>query len=551
MINNLPNSPFTHSLLVNSKQDDTSAASDATIEGSKVRYLLGSEPGELDRTHQFLIDEGAEFSATQQIQDTYFDSEEYVLLRHGIACCHRETLGQSALILMPIDGMGVNQNLENRLIQWLDIERDLDIACIKKLPKGRCKKKLKKFADGKKLRVKFKINLLRNHYNFSSELDNCNANLDIVSIDRRSLKSTPTGSLIHNELVLSFPHTGSDVRDSLSVSLGNKLSLTLVPSTHFQRAVKLEGLWLKQLLREHNQHLLGVQSGHDLLRVILCNQLQLIHYWYSVAIEDLDPEGVHQMRVAIRYIRSTLKTFSPTLSKQDMHQWHTEFRWLGKRLGAVRDLDVFGEWLLTLERDRGSKDKTILEAYIGDVEELRRKAIQGLRTTLESDRYKGLIREFQAWLSQEKCFFLHNSLTYQSIEQLAQTLLGNAKKRMRKKLVKISPKCHPTDLHDFRIECKRLRYSVNSLQHFSGQNLGPLEIACKQLQTELGEHQDIYEHSLRIKRYALRKTNVVQNAALVFLLGGVFTDMQRENERQRVQFSKHWKNYKKGLLKLT
>src|SRR6266545_895721 len=53
-----------------------------------------------------------------------------------------------------------------------------------------------------------------------------------------------------------------------------------------------------------------------------------------------DAEAVHDMRVATRRLRSTLRTFRPLLPAERTEPLRGELRWLGERLGAVRDGDV-------------------------------------------------------------------------------------------------------------------------------------------------------------------------------------------------------------------
>src|SRR2546423_3425413 len=52
-----------------------------------------------------------------------------------------------------------------------------------------------------------------------------------------------------------------------------------------------------------------------------------------------DPDAVHDMRVATRRSRSTLRTFRP-LFDPTVQRLRDELRWLGQALGQVRDGDV-------------------------------------------------------------------------------------------------------------------------------------------------------------------------------------------------------------------
>src|SRR6185312_11718307 len=54
-----------------------------------------------------------------------------------------------------------------------------------------------------------------------------------------------------------------------------------------------------------------------------------------------DPEGVHQVRVAVRRIRSALQLFSPHLESHAKSLFEGELRHAGQTIGEARDWDVF------------------------------------------------------------------------------------------------------------------------------------------------------------------------------------------------------------------
>jgi inorganic triphosphatase YgiF len=70
------------------------------------------------------------------------------------------------------------------------------------------------------------------------------------------------------------------------------------------------------------------------------------------------PEGIHQMRVAVRRLRSVLSALKPILPAEHYRWTSDELRWLAKALGPARNWDVFAtnllepvERALPLERD--------------------------------------------------------------------------------------------------------------------------------------------------------------------------------------------------------
>lgn len=58
------------------------------------------------------------------------------------------------------------------------------------------------------------------------------------------------------------------------------------------------------------------------------------------------PEGIHQFRVGLRRLRSAFSVYSPVISGDTVDHLTAEARWLGRIVGAQRDLDVITDQLL-------------------------------------------------------------------------------------------------------------------------------------------------------------------------------------------------------------
>ncbi|MDR0360825.1 MAG: CHAD domain-containing protein, partial [bacterium] len=89
-----------------------------------------------------------------------------------------------------------------------------------------------------------------------------------------------------------------------------------------------------------------------------------------------DPEDVHQARVAVRRLRSDLRTFSPLLAAEWTAELRDELRWLGGELGAVRDAEVLRDRLQAkagrLPPADAEAGRRVVCALDGDVRESRR-----------------------------------------------------------------------------------------------------------------------------------------------------------------------------------
>lgn len=78
------------------------------------------------------------------------------------------------------------------------------------------------------------------------------------------------------------------------------------------------------------------QALADILRGCLA---QIVHN-RAVAAVSAGPEGPHQLRVALRRLRTALKTFRPVIDCAEMRRLDAEARWLARAVGDLRDLDV-------------------------------------------------------------------------------------------------------------------------------------------------------------------------------------------------------------------
>jgi CHAD domain-containing protein len=87
-------------------------------------------------------------------------------------------------------------------------------------------------------------------------------------------------------------------------------------------------------------------STEQALRCITAHLADVIGHWATLVPNAAGPEPVHQMRVAVRRLRSALSVFRPAVAARDqpalwLDQLAADLRDLAARLGAARDWDVF------------------------------------------------------------------------------------------------------------------------------------------------------------------------------------------------------------------
>lgn len=117
-------------------------------------------------------------------------------------------------------------------------------------------------------------------------------------------------------------------------------------------------------------------------------------------LEGRDPEYLHQMRVALRRMRSTLAVFAPLFPEAVVAPVRAELRWAAASLGAARDWDVFATQTLPLAAAEIGPRLAASE-LAARCEGLRSAAGGQARRAVRSARYRRLLLELATWLAGE------------------------------------------------------------------------------------------------------------------------------------------------------
>jgi inorganic triphosphatase YgiF len=184
------------------------------------------------------------------------------------------------------------------------------------------------------------------------------------------------------------------------------------------------------------------------------------------AYEGLDPEGVHQMRVGVRRLRSGLSLFSSLLPPEQVAPLREELRWLAGELGAARDLDVFLDETIEPLFRRFSEDPA-LKRLRDETRELRVGSHTRVRRAIDSPRYPRLILCLGRWIA---------ARAWRDAPPSAESarLLGPARDETDPLLEQRHQKacalgCRAAELsleekHRLRLQLKKLRYAAEFLR---------------------------------------------------------------------------------------
>lgn len=181
----------------------------------------------------------------------------------------------------------------------------------------------------------------------------------------------------------------------------------------------------------------------------------------AILLETRSVESLHQARVAMRRLRSSLSLFRQLVADPETEALKRRLRALSARLGEARNLDV----ILERASDLGSGQDEAAADLTGVANRMRADrevAYDRVVETLGSKRFRGLMLDVLAW-AEDGAWRRTNDAEArarldQPIEVLAGELLRRGRKRVRKRgrhLGEISPDAR----HEVRIEAKKLRYA--------------------------------------------------------------------------------------------
>lgn len=215
------------------------------------------------------------------------------------------------------------------------------------------------------------------------------------------------------------------------------------------------------------------------------------HFARLVASEDgtragTDPEDLHRMRVATRRLRAAWRIFGDAYVADRTRRFPKELRALGRRLGAVRDLDVLIEGLDRYRAELPEPQAAALDPLADAWRARRDTARSALLRELDSDGYRRFVADFEVFVSTDGADVRPVEATEpHHVRDTAPSRIWRAHERVRA-YDGVLPWADVATLHELRIAAKWLRYSIEFVREALGPEVGPLVERVVALQDHLG-----------------------------------------------------------------
>jgi CHAD domain-containing protein len=246
-----------------------------------------------------------------------------------------------------------------------------------------------------------------------------------------------------------------------------------------------------------------------------------------------DPEIVHQARVAIRRLRSVLRTFSPLLEAGWAQERRARLRQLSDELSATRDADIM------LQRARKALLKSAYntmastDALLSRLIASRDDAYARLAEIRGERQHASILREIAAL--PEQVVVLEPDVQARAV---APMLLANAWRRVRKRVRRAGKHPSDPDLHRIRMAAKHLRYALEAFATVLGRKALRVARRVEKLQDVLGR-----EHDAAVLAQLMRSEGLPPEAAIA--ARGVALHEEKAACKARRRWRGSWRELRK------
>ena len=279
----------------------------------------------------------------------------------------------------------------------------------------------------------------------------------------------------------------------------------------------------------------------DGVRAVLANLAESIEANWQGTVEDVDPEFLHDWRVAVRRTRSVLgesKHVLPTAVGQEARE---RFRTLGRATGPARDLDVY---IIEWPTYTAGLDAGVREALGPALDLLRRhrdEAQRNLVELLRAARADGWLARWRSWLDGPVTDPDQGRDQHRPLGDHVAARIRASHRRLVDHGRQIRPDSPAEALHDLRKDAKRLRYMLDCFGSLLPDHRRDRFVKrLKALQSNLGEHQDaeVHVHHLRLVSHELHEHGAASGTLVA--IGQLAEQLDRRRHATRVEFAEQF-----------
>ncbi len=287
------------------------------------------------------------------------------------------------------------------------------------------------------------------------------------------------------------------------------------------------------------QAALGATSSiGDVARAALAASVEHIVRYDAELRLDPDDEIVHHARVAVRRLRSDLRTFLPLFDAAWACALRERLLWLQDGLSTARDADVLIAGLLRRSETLPDADRRDVDDLLQTFRAERAAAYERIGVMLRDERYAPLVQDLVDAASRPP-------LTDAAAERACAAIpaiVGEAWSTLRKRVRIRSRPPSERELHGIRIAAKCVRYAAEAVLPVAGRPARALARAAERMQTVLGDEHDSV--------VACRRLRELANGPHAFIAGELAALENAARLEARATWPGAWRKAKRAYRRL-
>ncbi|WP_319407959.1 CHAD domain-containing protein [uncultured Desulfosarcina sp.] len=276
----------------------------------------------------------------------------------------------------------------------------------------------------------------------------------------------------------------------------------------------------------------------EAIRCILKNLTSVMHLNIPGVREDIDSEFLHDFRVSVRRARSLLSQMKGVLDAETTARLQQRLKGIGAVTGNVRDLDVY----LLKESAYIDRVPPVLQPGIIQLfrmlQRKRRQAKDRMVKTMSRDSFSTALADLDTFVQAGSRTGTEGPEGDRPIGELAKAAIYKRYRRIIKQGSRISEDTPDEELHEIRIDCKKLRYLLEFFSSlFPEEAMAALIKQLKQLQDNLGDFNDLsVQQDFLISHLQSAGPQTQQVVMLSAATGGLITQLSMAHRQVRSQF---------------
>ena len=470
---------------------------------------------DLGSVRRWLADHGTigglilEPRSTQQIFDTYLDTDDWRIHRAGFALRIRSESGKAEATLKSLHSASTEVADRRELSETLEDSASESL----RQSNGPVGTRVHAVSGSHALLPLFEVRTSRQRFAI-----------------RREDQARQLGEIALDETVISRPHgepqtsmqrvevealtESREPLQSLVKTLRSDCALEAASDTKYSRGLKSVGLAPGPAPEFAPT---AVDASMSLVDVALANLRRYLSAWYlhepGARLGD-SPEELHDLRVAGRRLDAVLRQFRSSLPTPFLGIRPTLKKAL-RALGEARDLDVALGELETFGSELPTSDRESFEPLKRHLESERSRARARMLSMLDSVSVQKDLQNLTSLLAAP------SAASQQSPElalNVAPELIRRRYRKVRKGADLLTPDSSMEAYHEVRGQVKKLRYALEAVAVIYGKPADEMLRALRRWQEKLGVQQDAAVASRRLQALAGAPPKGIPPATL-FLMG--------------------------------